>query len=42
MPEMKQRLPLWAQMLGGLWLLGIVVIFLRQIIAAYMAMLGHH
>ena len=40
MPEVEIRLPVWAQMVIGAWLLGLVAMFLRQILVGYMAALG--
>jgi hypothetical protein len=38
MPEMK--LPVWAQVVGGVWALLAVAFFLRQIMIAYLTALG--
>ena len=38
MPEMK--LPLWVQVVGGAWALLAAILFLRQIMVAYLAALG--
>ena len=38
MPEMK--LSVWVQIVGGVWALLAVVLFLRQIMAAYLAAIG--
>lgn len=36
MPEVDWELPLWAQVLGGLWALLIAAFFVRQIMVAYL------
>jgi hypothetical protein len=38
MPEMK--LPVWVQVVGGAWALLAVIVFLRQILVAYLVALG--
>lgn len=39
MPEVDWELPLWAQVAGGLWCLLAVILFVRQIMVAYIAAL---
>ena len=40
MPEMTDELPVWVQVAGGVWCLLTVVLFVRQILWAYTALLG--
>ncbi len=39
MPEVEGKLPLWVQVVGGLWSLLVVIFFIRQIMVAYLAAL---
>lgn len=39
MSEVEPELPAWVQVVGGLWCLLAVVLFIRQIMVAYLAIL---
>ena len=38
-PEGNWELPIWAQFVGGLWCLLTAILFVRQIMTAYLALL---
>lgn len=39
MSEVNDELPMWVQIAGGLWCLLAVILFIRQIMVAYLAAL---
>ncbi|MEN6643175.1 MAG: hypothetical protein ABFE08_12085 [Armatimonadia bacterium] len=40
MPKIDLQMPLWQQIVVGVWALGNVALFVRQILVAYAAALG--